>query len=162
VTLAYVFWHWPAWPEGYEDRIRRFHEALARPGAVTFRLERPPFADESGAYEDWYPVDGWAAIGELNDHAITGARKAPHDEVAEASRKGAGAIFRRIDGDLPLAEVRFAAWTPQRPAAISGDAAVWQRQLVLGPAPEYAVLAPSEVAVPEDAIRTSPALVARS
>jgi hypothetical protein len=158
VTLAYVFWHWPARPDGYESAIEQFHAALARPGTATFRLERAPFASEHPPYEDWYPVDDWAAIGELNDYAVTGARRAPHDAVARASRTGAGAIFKRITDGPPLGEVRFAAWTHVRPEGVDG---VWQRQLVLGPAPEYAVLAASPVPVPDGAILTAPALVAR-
>ena len=160
MTLAYVFWHWPAQPDGYEDRIRAFHRALGRPGTATFRLERAPFPQPGGVYEDWYPVDDWAAIGELNDLAVTGARRAPHDDIAHRAAGGAGAVFRRIAGDLPLADVRFAAWTPERP---EGAADVWQRQLVLGPAPEYAVLGASPAGgLPEDAILTAPALVARA
>jgi hypothetical protein len=159
VTLAYVFWHWPATTDGYEDAIRRFHAALQRPGTATFRLERAPFDTEQPPYEDWYPVDDWAGIGELNDYAVSGARKQPHDAVAHASRKGAGAVFKRIGDGPPLHEVRFAAWSHERPQRLDG---VWQRQLVLGPAPEYAVLAGSPLDVPEGAILTAPVLVARS
>jgi hypothetical protein len=160
MTLAYVFWHWPARPGGdYEAAIQRFHDALRRPGTATFRLERAPFDAEAPLYEDWYPVEDWAAIGELNDHAVTGERKGPHDAVAHASRKGAGAIFRPITDGPPLHEVRFAAWSHTRPDGVDG---VWQRQLVLGPAPEYAVLGGSPVDVPDGAILTAPALVARA
>jgi hypothetical protein len=163
VSLAYVFWHWPAANadrNAYETAAQRFHEALDRPGTATFRLDRAPFDTEDGApYEDWYPVDDWAAVGALNDHAISGDRKAPHDEIAHASRKGSGAIFRRLGDGPALHEVRFAAWTPQRPERLDG---VWQRQLVLGPAPEYAVLAASPVDVPAGATLTAPVLVARS
>ena len=159
MDLAYVFWHWPARPDGYEERIRDFHAALGRPGTATFRLARAPFPAGGTTYEDWYPVADWAALGELNDYAVTGARKPPHDAVAHASRKGAGAVFRRIAGSLPPAEVRFAAWSAVRP---EGAENVWQRQLVLGPAPEYAVLAESPVPLPDGAILTEPALVARA
>lgn len=159
MSLAYVFWHWPAQPEGYEDRIRDFHAALGRPGTVTFRLDRAPFESDTAPYEDWYPVEDWTGIGELNDYAVTGARKPSHDAVAHASRTGAGAIFRRLGDGPPLDQVTFAAWTPQRPERLDG---VWQRQLVLGPAPEYAVLADSSVPVPDGAILTAPALVARA
>jgi hypothetical protein len=162
VSLAYVFWHWPAANadrDAYEAVARRFHAALGRPGTATFRLGRAPFDSGEPPYEDWYPVADWAAVGELNDYAVTGDRKPPHDEIADASRKGAGAIFRRLGDGPPLHEVRFAAWTPARPERLEN---VWQRQLVLGPAPEYAVLAASPVDVPEGAILTAPVLIARS
>jgi hypothetical protein len=158
VTLAYVFWHWPAQSGGYEEAIARFHEALGRPGTATFRLEAAPFDADDPPYEDWYPVEDWAAIGHLNDFAVTGERKPPHDAVAQRSRKGAGAVFKLVEGTLPIRDVTFAAWTSERPR--SEGAAIWQRQLVLGPAPEYAVLAASPVEVPPGAVLTRPRLVA--
>ncbi|HEV2814058.1 MAG TPA: hypothetical protein VGW10_12470 [Solirubrobacteraceae bacterium] len=159
MTLAYVFWHWPGDAYGYEERMQAFHTALARPGSVTFRLQRAPWNshEPQGPYEDWYPVRDWAGIGELNDRAVTGAREEPHDIVAALSRRGAGAIYRHIAGDLPLDQVTFAAWTDQRPDV---DATIWQRQLVLGPAPEYAVLAASPVEAGAGAVLTRPRLVA--
>ena len=164
MTLAYVFWHWPGQPDGYVERMQAFHEALARPGSTTFALERAPWESrDSAPYEDWYPVADWADVGVLNDQAISGARKAPHDVVAAMSRKGAGGIYRLIAGAVPLPDVTFAAWLHAPPTPPAG-AALWQRQLVLGPAPEYAVLAASPVALDDGdgAILTRPSLVARS
>ena len=162
MTLAYVFWHWPAEAEGYEERMQAFHTGLGRRDTVTFRLERAPFEDPEPPYEDWYPVPDWAAVGELNHFAVRGAAKGPHDAVAAMSRRGAGAIYKRIWGELPLGEVTFAAWSSRRPEPQRWHAAIWQRQLVLGPAPEYAVLAGSPVEVDAGAILTAPRLAARS
>jgi hypothetical protein len=39
------------------------------------------------------------------------------------------------------------------------DATVWQRQMVLGPAPEYAVLATGPIALPWPAVQTGPQLI---
>ena len=160
MTLAYVFWHWPAQREQYEERLQAFHTALDRDGTATFRLERAPFEDPEPPFEDWYPVADWQAVGELNDHAISGARRAPHDAVAASSRKGAGGIYRLIEGEIPLRAVAFAAWSASRPASGGDGVAVWQRQLVLGPAPEYAVLAGSPLDAGPDALLTRPRLVA--
>ena len=160
MTLAYVFWHWPADAGGYEERMQAFHTALGRPGTVTFRLERAPFDDPDAPYEDWYPVPDWTAIGELNHFAVRGTAKRPHDDVAAMSRRGAGGIYRRIWGELPLADVAFAAWSARRPDPQGWHATVWQRQLVLGPAPEYAVLAASPVEAGAGAVLTRPRLVA--
>ena len=180
MTLAYVFWHWPRTREPgdsrvtggpakpvrgakppYLERMQAFHDALARPGTATFALERAPWAagDDPAPFEDWYPVADWAALGELNDLVVTGARRAPHDAVAALSRAGSGAVYKRLAEGPPLAQVRFAAWLDARPDA-AGDAWVWQRQLVLGPAPEYAVLAASPVPVPAGAVLTGPRPVA--
>ncbi|MDQ3739883.1 MAG: hypothetical protein M3389_02960 [Actinomycetota bacterium] len=159
MTLAYVFWHWPAQRDHYEERMQAFHDALGRPGSATFRLDVAPFDEPEPPFEDWYPVADWADVGRLNDEAVSGARTAPHDAVAHASRKGAGGIYRLIEGEAALADVTFAAWTSTRPSATPG-AAVWQRQLVLGPAPEYAVLGASPVDVPDGAVLTRPRRVA--
>jgi hypothetical protein len=83
MTLAYVFWHRPREdvdPAGYEDSLRAFHATLDLPSA-SFRLEALPF-DERGGYEDWYLVEDWARLGELNAAAV--------DATAPSRRAGAG------------------------------------------------------------------------
>ena len=159
MTLAYVFWHWPAQRARYEERMQAFHDALGRPGSVTFRLDSSPFDDAEPPYEDWYPVADWTDLGRLNDEAISGPRREPHDAVAAMSRKGKGGVYRHIEGDLELGHVAFAAWSVTRPDPEPGQA-LWQRQLVLGPAPEYAVLAASPFDPGADALVTRPRLVA--
>ena len=57
MTLAYLFWHQAGEAEGYEERLRSFHESLPAPSA-SFRLAELPFLAEPG-YEDWYLLDGW-------------------------------------------------------------------------------------------------------
>ena len=160
MTLAYVFWHWPAEPARYEERMQAFHTALDRPGTATFRLERAPFEDPAPPFEDWYSVEDWTALGELNDFAVSGPRREPHDAVAAMSRRGAGGVYRLIEGDVALRDVTFAAWSPTRPRLTGTAGAVWQRQLVLGPAPEYAVLAGSPLDVVPGAVLTRPCRVA--
>ena len=145
--LAYVFWHRGSGdPAAYEDALRRFHAALAAeppPGferSAAFRLSEAPWLPGDGdAYEDWYLVADWTAVGELNAGAISGSRRDPHDAVAAGARAGAGAIYRLIDGAPSGAGAR-ALWTHRRPAE---GASVWQRQMVLGPAPEWCALGPA-------------------
>src|SRR5687768_2699899 len=100
--LAYLFWHWPAAgadPDAYAPDLLAFHAALGLPGSHSVRLERAPFdGAPSPVFEDWYPVADWAALGELNDRAVTGARRAPHDRTAEHAAGGAGAVYRRLTG----------------------------------------------------------------
>ncbi len=175
MTLAYVFWHWPARAAGYEELLQGFHDALGIAGSVTFRLDRAPWEDAAPQpYEDWYPVDGWAALGELNDLAVSGARRGPHDAAARAAGAGTAGVYRRIREGPPLAGVEHAAWfgkpsgvayevfDRQIEEALRGtEATVWQRQLVLGPAPEYAVLGTSVAELPWAAMLTEPCAVAR-
>lgn len=170
MPLAYLFWHWPSADADlaeYEQRLRDFHGALELPGSRTFRLERAPYGrPRPRAYEDWYPVAGWGALGELNERAVSGARKAPHDEAAARAAGGAGGVYALLHGDVdaPVAEAHWLAKPEGTPyarfheelAAAVPDAAIWQRQMVLGPAPEYAVLAAGPVTVPWPAVQTGP------
>jgi hypothetical protein len=144
--LAYVFWHCPRAgvnEAAYEARLRAFHRALGFRSA-SFRLSGLPFA-ERGGYEDWYLVDGWTQLGELNRAAISGPRQAPHDAVAEAARDGWGAVYALARGDAlpPVATRWMDKPREQTYDAFLGNlrgATVWQRQMVLGPAPEFCVV----------------------
>ena len=139
--LAYVFGHQPATADGYEERLRAFHRSLELPSAA-FRLQRLPFLDEPG-YEDWYVVDGWAGLGDLGDIAVASRAHAP---VAAASGSGWGGVWACASGsaDPPEGRVRWADKPRGVPYAdflgsLEGRS-VWCRQLVLGPAPEIAVV----------------------
>ena len=86
MSLAYLFWHWPAAGTdraAYEEGLARFHRALGLPGSRTMRLARAPYPGAApDPYEDAYPVRDWAELGALNERAVTGARKPPHDAAA--------------------------------------------------------------------------------
>jgi hypothetical protein len=165
-VLAYVFWHRPA-PEaadGYEQRLVAFHEALrAHPpsgfrSSRAFRLDAAPWLPGDGApYEDWYLVDSWAALGELNVAAVSGARSAPHDAVARQAREGIAGVYAPVGGGEPSAGA--VAWLAKPPglsyAAFHAELAertAWQRQMTLGPAAEY-VVDGAEVPWPAVAVR---------
>jgi hypothetical protein len=161
-VLAYVFWHRPAATpaaDGYESGLVAFHEALrAHPptgfrSSRSFRLDAAPWLPGDGTpYEDWYVVDSWAALGALNLGAVSGARSAPHDAVARLARGGAGGVYAPVRGAEPgPGEVAWLAKPPEVSyvqfhvdLAERGAGAVWQRQMVLGPAAEYVVEEPSE------------------
>jgi hypothetical protein len=169
--LAYVFWHRPA-PSveagPYEQAIEHFHRSLAhRPpsgfrGSAAFRaaelpwLERPaedPPGSQAG-YEDWYLVDGWSAIGVLEEAAVSRGHLTAHDAAAALSGVATGAVYRLCEGHTSLGDTRVGVWVtsargPESPsiAALLGDgmdrakAGLWRRCLALGPAPEYCLLA---------------------
>jgi hypothetical protein len=148
-VLAYLFWHRPRDDrhDDYERRLVEFHAALqgAVVGSAAFRLEELPFAGGPG-YEDWYLVEGWAALGELNEAAVSGARRSPHDAVAGVAGEGWGGVYGLLRGRAAAPEV--VRWT-SKPDRESYDSflereraeTVWQRQLVLGPAPEFCLSA---------------------
>jgi hypothetical protein len=141
MRLAYLFWHQAGGADGYEESLRTFHESLPVPSA-SFRLAQLPFLAEPG-YEDWYLVDSWQALGELGRVALdTGT----HDPVAAMSRHGWGGVWAPVSGpaDIPEGAISWAdkpRGVPYRDffQSLDGDA-IWCRQLVLGPAPEVAIV----------------------
>jgi hypothetical protein len=163
--LAYVFWHRPATgvaPETYASLIDHFHRSLAarRPAgfvrSVCFRAAAPNWLGDEDAFEDWYVVEDFAALGVLNTAAVSRGHLSAHDAAARHAGPGTGGLYKLLEGSAALDAVRVAVWI-ERPrgvespalAALLGDgmdgdeAGLWQRQLLLGPAPEYCVLAPA-------------------
>ena len=167
--LAYVFWHRPGGEEaaGYEARLGAFHAALAAhpppgfAGSAALRLQEAPWlAGDGPAYEDWYAVDGWEALGALNAAAVRGERARPHDAVAGQARAGAGAVYGLVDGPPELVATRT-SWLGKPAGADRGafhaqlggpGRSLWMRQMVLGPAPEYAVRSGAPVELPYEAV----------
>ena len=143
--LAYLFWHRPSpGAAEYERRLAGFHERLRAdppPGfvkSVVFAVDVPWMGQ---AYEDWYVVEDWAALGVLNASAVDDAHRPEHDAVARGAAKGAGGVYRSLGGELALEDVGDALWSAQRPNVPEGvPFALWQRQMVLGPAPEWCLL----------------------
>ncbi|HWA54150.1 MAG TPA: hypothetical protein VG816_08260 [Solirubrobacterales bacterium] len=141
--LAYVFWHRPGDgvdPNEYEEGLRAFHRSLDYRSAA-FRLEQLPFGT-GGGYEDWYLVEDWSALGDLNQRAVDSRHRPRHDQVAAGTARGWGGIYELVRGaggvpratrwlDKPLDE------PSDRFLASLGEGTIWRRQLVLGPAPEY-------------------------
>jgi hypothetical protein len=150
MTLAYVFWHQAADVDGYEESLLSFHDSLPIASA-SFRLARLPFLAESG-YEDWYLVDGWEALGPLGRVALeTGT----HDPIAAMSGDGWGGVWAPVSGSAEIPEGSI-NWV-DKPRGVPygeffaglGADTIWCRQLVLGPAPEVAVVSagPSDARV---------------
>jgi hypothetical protein len=159
--LAYLFWHWPAPGQDadlYVERLLAFHRALrfAPPagfhGSRVLAIEGTPWTPGLQAFEDWYLVGDFAALGALNEAAVTASRQAPHDAVARLAGGGAGGLYRRRA--TGAAAIERAAWFA-KPAgepyaaflARLPAAEAWQRQMVLGPAPEFCLLGPAPAGV---------------
>jgi len=175
-VLAYLFWHRPLDPaavDAYERAVFAFHRSLARSrpvgmcGSWSFRVPDVPWraapgagegepAAASPAYEDWYLVEDFTALGVLNEAAVGHGHRTPHDEAARRSGAGAGGLYALVEGEHPgpLSAARLAVWVARPPGSerrplgeLLGDgidprsASLWRRQLVLGPAPEFCLLA---------------------
>jgi hypothetical protein len=170
-VLAYVFWHArsPAVDaDPYEARLAAFHAALRAEApaglgpTMTFGLSAVPWLGGDPGYEDWYLVEDFAALGTLNEAAVSGSATAPHDAAAAASRKGVGGVMGLVAGPPLPARRGWAAWLgkpagvgydafhAELVAALGEDGSAWRRQMVLGPSSEYCVVAGSERELPGD------------
>ncbi len=119
-------------------------------------------------YEDWYFVEDFTALGVLNKAAVAHGHRGVHDEIAHRYGSGAGGLYALREGhahlnatlagsaDAPASGAPTEAIWIARPrgahpaelADLLGDgmdparSSLWRRALVLGPAPEYCLLAP--------------------
>ena len=165
--LAYVFWHWPG-PgvdaTRYTEALVAFHRALAASpsaglrGTRAYAVEAAPWLAAARAYEDWYLVDDFAALGALNEAAVSGARREPHDTAARLAGGGHGGVYRLVAlapvpprggsaGETGAHLDRSTTWF-SKPAGVPykdflarlSPCETWQRQMVLGPAPEFCIV----------------------
>ncbi|HSS61369.1 MAG TPA: hypothetical protein VLK30_07930 [Candidatus Limnocylindrales bacterium] len=169
--LAYVFAHRhlrEADQRAYENALREFHARLASAppkgfvASCTYQI--------AGAYSDWYLVDDSAALDALNEAAVSGEAGAAHDIAAHMATDGVGRLQTlaagKADLDAPW-EIRFA-----KPSGMSyGElysllqkwtglpgVSLWRRMMVLGPPPEFRLVAASAIDLPAG---LSPEAVAR-
>ncbi|HWO90930.1 MAG TPA: hypothetical protein VNP53_03085 [Methylomirabilota bacterium] len=163
MTLAYVFSHRPA--EGvdvadYETALKRFHASLAGSPPVGF-LGSSTFRT-GDRYSDWYLVESSAALDFLNEAAVSGARTQAHDAAARMAVDFAGKLYGLSAGE-PLSnpgfEIRFSKpagmgyadlYERMKKYTIGPGAGLWRRMMVLGPPPEFCLIAPSEVELPPE------------
>ena len=145
--LAYVFWHRPALgAHDYERRLTAFHDVVGVE-STWHRVRGLPWMGGLDGYEDWYLVEDWAALGALNERATRGPRRAPHAAAAAEAQWGTAGVYALRRGAPELHGIRFAAWRT-KPRGLPQEAfesrlpgrSVWQRQMTLGPAPEFVLL----------------------
>lgn len=162
--LAYLFWHRPrsgADQAVYEKLLVEFHDRLTRcapPGLVaagSFAIGAVPWLGERAGYEDWCLMEGTWAMDPLNAAAISGAMQSPHDSVAALMDEGHGGLYTLIWGEPIVPADSTITWLT-RPRGIQWRAALeavrsrlpkaqfWRRQMVLGPAPEFAIATEGE------------------
>jgi hypothetical protein len=161
--LAYVFSHRPASGVdviGYESTLKRFHAALASAPprgflrSSTFRV--------GGGYSDWYLVEDSGALDALNEAAVSGARTPSHDAAARMALEGVGKLYSLARGEPPTGpgvEIRFSKPTGMayadlylrmQPIAAGRGSSLWRRMMVLGPSPEFCLIAPSAIELPSE------------
>jgi hypothetical protein len=148
MALGYVFWHWTAEAApSYRERLAVFHRAWIPRGA---------------GFEDWYLVDDFAALGFLNQAAVSGSRREPHDLVARLAVGGTAGVYELKSGRP--GEQAETAWWFSKPAGTSYEAffarlaplagdldvALWRRQMTLGPTPEFCLRSARPVTLPAE------------
>jgi hypothetical protein len=158
VTLAYVFWHRAdddIASTAYEQRLAAFHAALAATPPPGFAGSCALRVGER-AYEDWYVVADWAALGTLNRHAVTGSRLRPHDAAAAHAIDGSAGVYALLAGPAQPPAYPHGAWLAKPEgmdhaafhAALPPGVTAWQRQMTLGPAGEYTLRAAAPLDLP--------------
>ena len=161
--IAYLFFHEIA-PDGdalrYEDGLRRFHEALAGAGVPGFAGSRTYRLGPQ--YCDWYLVESSASLDPLNDAAVSGQRSASHADVASLATNFTGKLLKLTAGQYSAdagIEVRFAKphgmtyahlYRLLEPWTSRSDVSLWRRMMVLGPPPEFCLIARSDVDLPDE------------
>jgi hypothetical protein len=168
-------------PAGFRSSAVFRVVSLPWPWSASAAQERTP-GDDLGGYEDWYLVEDYTALGVLNEAAVGRGHRSPHDALAGRLGGGAGGLYGLIEGQAPdsLGRQTRTVWVSRPPGAAKrdldalladmladgtnpGEASLWRRQFVLGPAPEYCLLyaTEDEDAGAGDSVADTPAGVSR-
>ena len=158
--LLYIFWHWPLAETDvptYERDEEVFQSAVAgaRPAgwlaSAVSRCTGARWANDGGrTYEDCYLLENSAALDALNESAVRGACKEPHDRLARAMKAGTAGLYALARGRAEAVPTGSALWF-SKPAGVryeelysrfasavrDSGVSVWRRQMVLSPAPEF-------------------------
>lgn len=154
--LAWVFWHARTEhvPEAeYRRALGAFHErirAAAPEGLVGIRTLRhaavPWLPAASEVYEDWHFLEDSAALDRLDQAALAAIASEAHERVARLAATACAGLYRLRSG-WPARERPRVRWIDKPRgmsyetfvASLEGAAAVWGRQMLLGPTPEFCV-----------------------
>jgi hypothetical protein len=162
-VLAYVFSHRPAGAVDvavYEAALNRFHAALA--GAPPGGFVSSSTFKVGDRYSDWYLVETSAALDALNAAAVSGVRTTPHNYAARMSVDGVGKLYVLVSGEPaagPGFEIQLSKpagvgyadpYARMRPYTGVTGVSLWRRMMVLGPPPEFCLISPSALDLPDE------------
>ena len=152
-----MFWHAPGAADDistYEAALATFHASLDPAdisgfrGSHAFLVHGAAWTSSSLVYEDWYLIDDFTALGTLNEAAVSGQRRRSHDNVAGMAGEGMAGVYALRRGAAEPPDTGRAVWFGKT-AGVSYDElfgrlgerrSLWQRQMVLGPTPEFCSL----------------------
>ena len=180
--IAYVFWHRRragVAVEDYQAALEAFHISLLDSRLPGFRrtmifqtASLPWLSTEDVLFEDWHLLDGSAVLDRLDEAAVSGERAEPHGRIATLVDTGVAGLYRLRLGEPSIPPPRIAYWL-SKPAGMSyqaffdslqplceDGAALWSRQMVLGPTPEFCLRSSGDLVLPYAALRSdlTPAL----
>ena len=124
------------------------------------RLDSFPWkAPVSNGYVDWYLIEDFHSLGVLNESAASRTMTEPHQAVASLAGGGSGGVYK-LNGAKYHDRFQFSTWFA-KPTGMSyrdlnsilntlGHSDHWQRQLTLGPAPEFCVHSSEGIALPSN------------
>ena len=173
--LAYVFWHQRAGnvaKEEYQECLVAFHQVLQEQriqgfkGSIVLEMPQLPWMREgSEVYEDWYLVENSAALDVVDEAAVSGICRKPHNQVARLAEYGTGGLYRLKGGSTTpatFAGIRSVSWFSKpagmsysqlysllQAANIEQQDIFWQRQMTMGPALEYCLHTSQDFLLPE-------------
>ncbi len=170
--LAYFFTHWPQEsiaPADYERALQAFHQSLAAHAPQGFHqswslaVQGLSWVNRGqAAYEDWYLVDDFTALGVINEAAVQPPHLETHNTAARWAAGGKGGVYALAQGSCEPTQIHVATWfskpvgmtyaeCSQQLAAITSRpaAALWLRQMVLGPGLEFCLHSAQPLTLPE-------------
>ncbi|MDJ0934642.1 MAG: hypothetical protein QNI93_04525 [Kiloniellales bacterium] len=165
---AYLFWHRPfsdVAQDAYEAALVDFHRALVArgcpgfEGSASYRISATPWLGGRAGYEDWNFVESSAGLDPLNQAAVAPEMWDVHAGISGNTEVGHGGIYYHILGEADPRVLTRTAWltrprgiryeAPLREivAQVESPVSVWRKQMVLGPAPEFALLGDAGLAL---------------
>ncbi len=159
--LAFILWHRREHTAGatdYESHLEAFHGSLEnrRPdgflGSESWRFHSLGWIRNGGpVYEDWYLIEGFSALGLLNQQAVATPHAMSHDAVAGLAESGVGGLYQLEAGGINLGGPSLWCYWLTKPKSLRtpafveeaselarrSGASLWRRQLNMSPAVEY-------------------------
>ena len=172
--LIYLFWHW-SYPQikadEYESNLAAFHKTLhdLPPSGFQYssvvKTEGVSWGNPNGStYQDWYGLTDATALDTINKAAVNDFRLESHNRAARQAQDGTASLYQLHTGDPTTrpTDTLFQLWFGKptdlsytdffrvlQPITDAPKVRLWQRFMTLGPSPEFCLLSPSPLTLPD-------------